>query len=74
MNFRATQTAFDCGATCMTATEIGRVLNMVKDEMDRNLHARHTKYDTLDKIDLRSMREATTIGAISDLRIVNAEE
>jgi hypothetical protein len=35
---------------------------------------RHTKYDTLDKIDIRSMREATTIGAISGLRMLNAEE
>ena len=35
---------------------------------------RHTKYDTLDKIDQRSMREVTTIGAISGLRMVNAEE
>jgi len=174
------QAAFDCGAPCMIATEIGRVLNMVRDEMDRNVrvvlfsseefgcwgskdyakrHAdemkdmrftyqydcnaggntqlvtlanwpelvplytkmaadlnmhipveqrsgpgdsrafhelgipngstidyrapgrlsllktcRHTKYDKLDKIDLRSMREATTIGAISGLRMVNAEE
>jgi len=174
------QAAFDCGAPCTIATEIGRVLNMARDEMDGNVrvclfsseefgcwgskdyakkHAnemddmrftyqfdctagggtqlvtlanwpelvplytkmaadlnmcipveqrggpgdsrafhelgipnggiidyrepgrlsllktcRHTKYDTLDKIDLRSMREATTIGAISGLRMVNAEE
>jgi Zn-dependent M28 family amino/carboxypeptidase len=35
---------------------------------------RHTMYDTLDKIDLRSMREAITIGAVSTLRMVNSEE
>jgi len=174
------QAAFDCGAPCMIATEIGRVLNKFRKEMDRNVritlfsseefgcwgskdyakrHAaemndmrftyqydcnaggntqlvtlanwpelvplytkmaadlnmyipveqrggpgdsrafhelgipngstcdyrapgrlsllktcRHTKYDTLDKIDQRSMREVTTIGAISGLRMVNAEE
>ncbi len=173
------QAAFDCGAPCMIATEIGRVLNKFRKEMDRNVrivlfsseefgcwgskdyakrHAaemkdmrftyqydcnaggntqmvtlanwpelvplytkmaadlnmyipveqrggpgdsrafhelgipngstndyrapgrlsllktcRHTKYDTLDKIDQRSMREVTTIGAISGLRMVNAE-
>ncbi len=35
---------------------------------------RHTYYDTLDKIDIRSMREATAIGAVSGLRMLNAEE
>ena len=35
---------------------------------------RHTEYDTLDKIDLRSLREATTIGALSSFRMVNSEE
>lgn len=34
---------------------------------------RHTMHDTLDKIDLRSLREAITIGAISGYRMVNAE-
>ena len=32
---------------------------------------RHTEYDTLDKIDLRSLREAVAIGAISGYRMVN---
>jgi hypothetical protein len=35
---------------------------------------RHTEYDTLDKIDLRSLREATAIGALSSFRMVNSEE
>jgi len=35
---------------------------------------RHTEYDTLDKIDVRSLREAVAIGAVSGLRMVNAEE
>ena len=30
--------------------------------------------DTLDKIDVRSLREAVAIGAVSGLRMVNAEE
>jgi len=34
---------------------------------------RHTEYDTFDKIQSRSMREVVAIGAISGLRIVNAE-
>jgi hypothetical protein len=35
---------------------------------------RHTVFDTFDKIDLRSLRDAITIGAISSLRIVNNEK
>ncbi len=35
---------------------------------------RHTYYDTLDKIDPRSFREAITIGAISGYRMANAED
>lgn len=35
---------------------------------------RHTHYDTLDKIDIRSLREAITIGAISGYRMTNAED
>jgi hypothetical protein len=31
------QAAFDCGAPCMIATEIGRVLNLVRDNMERNV-------------------------------------
>ncbi len=34
---------------------------------------RHTMYDTLDKIDLRSLREAITIGAISSYRMANVD-
>jgi hypothetical protein len=34
---------------------------------------RHTEYDTLDKIDARSLREAVAIGAVSGLRMANAE-
>lgn len=32
---------------------------------------RHTEYDTLDKIDFRSLREAISIGAVSGLRMLN---
>ena len=32
---------------------------------------RHTEYDTLDKIDPRSLREAIVIGAVSGYRMVN---
>jgi hypothetical protein len=32
----------------------------------------HTYYDTVDKIDVRSLREVITIGAISGYRILNA--
>jgi aminopeptidase YwaD len=35
---------------------------------------RHTEYDTLDKIDARSLREAVAIGAVSGSRMANAEE
>jgi hypothetical protein len=35
---------------------------------------RHTYYDTFDKIDPRSLREAVAIGAISGYRMVNAED
>ncbi len=35
---------------------------------------RHTYYDTRDKIDSRSLREAVTIGAISGYRMANAED
>jgi len=35
---------------------------------------RHTIYDTLDKIHLRSLREVVAIGAVSGFRMVNAEE
>lgn len=35
---------------------------------------RHTEYDTLDKIDARSLREAVAIGAVSGLRMANAED
>ena len=34
---------------------------------------RHTEHDTLDKIDIRSLREAVAIGAISAMRMANAE-
>ncbi len=34
---------------------------------------RHTMFDTFDKIDLRSLRETVTIGAISSLRILNKD-
>lgn len=34
---------------------------------------RHTEYDTLDKIDPRSLREAAAIGAVSSIRILDAE-
>jgi len=34
----------------------------------------HTYYDTVDKIDLRSLREIITIGAISGYRMLNAED
>ena len=34
---------------------------------------RHTMFDTFDKIELRSLRESVTIGAISSLRILNNE-
>ena len=32
---------------------------------------RHTEYDTLDKIDPRSLREAVVIGAVSGYRMIN---
>ncbi|MFQ6053122.1 MAG: M28 family peptidase [Candidatus Bathyarchaeia archaeon] len=35
---------------------------------------RHTMFDTLDKIDLRSLRECIAIGAVSGFRMANAEE
>jgi Iap family predicted aminopeptidase len=35
---------------------------------------RHTVYDTLDKIDHRSLKEAIAIGAISGLRMANLDE
>ncbi|MFB0558837.1 MAG: M28 family peptidase [Candidatus Bathyarchaeia archaeon] len=35
---------------------------------------RHTAYDTLDKIDIRSLREVVAIGAVSGLRMTNADE
>jgi Zn-dependent M28 family amino/carboxypeptidase len=35
---------------------------------------RHTEYDTLDKIDPRSLREAVAIGAVSRFRMANADE
>jgi hypothetical protein len=34
----------------------------------------HTYYDTVDKIDIRSLREVITIGAISGYRMVNADD
>lgn len=34
---------------------------------------RHTIYDTLDKIDLRSLREVIAIGALSSFRILYEE-
>jgi hypothetical protein len=35
---------------------------------------RHTEYDTLDKIDIRALRDAVTIGTISSFRILNSED
>lgn len=35
---------------------------------------RHTYFDTVDKIDIRHMREAAVIGAVSGLRMLNAEK
>jgi len=35
---------------------------------------RHTVYDTLDKIDVRSLREVVAIGFVSGLRMANAVE
>jgi Zn-dependent M28 family amino/carboxypeptidase len=35
---------------------------------------RHTYYDTFDKLDIRSMREATLIGAVSAFRMLNMSD
>ena len=68
MNYLPTSRAASCFTEPTCPAPEGRTEAMLRALLKTY---RHTEYDTLDKIDPRSLREAVAIGAVSGYKMVN---